>query len=311
MDFLVTGGAGFIGSAIVRRLCQNGFSVRVLDNLSTGNISNLDDYIGKIEMIEGDILDNHTVKKALDGVKYVFHLAALPSINRSIENPIESNRVNIEGTLNLLVAAKEQKTERFVFSSSSSVYGSNPLLPRSEDTLPQPISPYAIQKFASELYCKIFFELYGLKTFILRYFNVYGPRQNPHGPYAAVIPKFITGIKNGERPIIYGDGRQTRDFTFVEDVVDANILCCSAPPSEAGKVFNIAGGSNVSIIELYGLICKIMGKKDILPLFAEPRKGEVRDSLASIEKAQTCLNWKPYTSLESGLAQTVAFFANK
>ena len=225
VEYLVTGGAGFIGSNIVRRLVADGCSVRVLDNLSTGRMSNIQDLMGDIELLEGDICDAATAARAVAGVKFVLHLAARPSVARSVEDPLTSDMMNVRGTLMMLVAARDAGVERFVFSSSSSVYGNTPVLPKQEDMTPGPLSPYAVQKLTGEHYCRVFHELYGLKAYVLRYFNVFGPRQNPKSQYSAVVPFFIDKLKNDEAPPIHGDGEQTRDFTFVDDVIAAN-LCC-------------------------------------------------------------------------------------
>ena len=226
MKYLVTGGAGFIGSNLVAKLVRTGKKVRVLDNFSTGKLGNLSEFGSKVEVLKGDIRDLKTARRAVKGIKYVFHEAALPSVPRSVADPLTSNEVNIGGILNMLVASRDEGVERFIFASSSSVYGDTPVLPKKEDMLPAPLSPYAVHKLTGEHYCRIFFTLYGLKTFALRYFNVFGPRQDPASHYAAVIPLFLSAIRANKSPTIYGDGNQTRDFTFVDDVVSANI-CCS------------------------------------------------------------------------------------
>jgi nucleoside-diphosphate-sugar epimerase len=308
MEFLVTGGAGFIGSNIVRRLVEKKKSVRVLDNLATGRIENIKDLMSSIDFIGCDIRDMETVKKAVKGVKYVLHLAALPSVPRSVKDPETSNEINVTGTLNMLVASRDAGVERFVFSSSSSVYGDTPTLPKREDMVPAPLSPYAVQKLTGEHYCRIFFRLYGLKTFALRYFNVYGPRQNPKSQYAAVIPLFVESLKEGKSPTIYGDGKQTRDFTFVDDVVAANLRCCSAPAKAAGDVYNIAGGNRISVNRLADTLARLM-KKDVKAVHAGARPGDVRDSQGAAAKAGKALDWKAKVPFETGLKRTVEFFA--
>jgi UDP-glucose 4-epimerase len=307
MEYLVTGGAGFIGSNIVKRLVREKKQVRVLDNLLTGRMENLKDIISQIEFIQGDITDENTVRHAIQGVKYVLHLAALPSVPRSVEDPVTSDRINCYGTLLLLVAARDAKVKRFVFSSSSSVYGDTPTLPKKEDMPPAPVSPYGVQKLSAETYCRIFYKLYGLETFSLRYFNVFGPGQNPHSQYAAVIPLFIKAIAQNKPPTIFGDGEQTRDFTYVDDVVDANLLCCTAPTKSAGKVFNIARGGRVSINELANTIMKIMGKNPGV-IHTDPRPGDILHSQADISLAERELGWKPKADFEDGLRKTIEYF---
>lgn len=308
MDFLVTGGAGFIGSHVTQALVERGSSVRVLDNLSTGRLSNLDGLTGRIDWRQGDIRDRAAVAQAMDGVRCVLHLAALPSVGRSVKDPVSSNDNNVTGTLNLLVAARDAGVERFVFSSSSSVYGNTPVLPKKEDMPPKPLSPYAAQKLMGEHYIRLFHSLYGMKTFALRYFNVYGPRQDPDGPYAAAIPRFIGLLKEGKPPVVYGDGNQTRDFTFVRDVVAANLACSTAKDEAAGQVMNIAGGGRVSILDLIAALQRIMGTR-ISPRMEPERRAEVRDSQGDVTLAGRLIGWKPGTTLEKGLAETVRFFA--
>jgi nucleoside-diphosphate-sugar epimerase len=309
MEYLVTGGAGFIGSNIVRSLVEKKKSVRVLDNLATGRIENIRDIMNSLDFIGCDIRDGETVRKAVKGVKYVIHLAALPSVPRSVKDPETSNDVNLTGTLNMLLAARDEGVERFVFSSSSSVYGDTAELPKRENMAPAPLSPYGAQKLAGEYYCNIFCRLYGLKTFSLRYFNVFGPRQNPKSQYAAVIPLFIESIRTGKPPIIHGDGKQTRDFTFVDDVVAANLRCCAAPAKAAGEVYNIAGGNRVSINRLAETLAKIM-KKDVKPVHDDERSGDIRDSQGDPSKARKALGWKTKVQFEAGLKKTVEFFTN-
>ena len=310
MDYLVTGGAGFIGSNIVRHLVAQGKSVRVLDNLASGRMTNIQDLLGKIHFIEGDIRNPETARTAANGVTNVLHLAAMPSVQRSVQDPVMADQVNIGGTLNMLVAARDAGVRRFVFSSSSSVYGDTPELPKREDMLPMPLSPYAVQKLAGEHYCRIFRGLYGLPAYVLRYFNVFGPRQNPKSQYAAVIPLFIQAIGRNKPPTIHGDGEQTRDFTFVEDVVRANLCCCEAPESAAGDVYNVACGTRISINELAETIARLL-KKDIRALHDAAAPGDVRDSQGDSSKARRVLSWNWKVSFEDGLRATIDYFAGQ
>ena len=309
-ELLVTGGAGFIGSNFVRRLVKNGRGVRVLDDLATGRQSNLEDLADRIEFVQGDIRDAQTAQRAVAGVRYVLHLAALPSVARSVEDPVTSNDVNVNGTLCMLVAARDAGVERFVLSSSSSVYGNTEELPKREDMPAMPLSPYAVQKLTGEHYCRIFHGLYGLNTFVLRYFNVFGPRQNPKSQYAAVIPLFIQAYQRGEPPRIDGDGGQTRDFTFVADIVRANLCCCEAAESAAGGVYNVARGDRISILQLAEQLAAIMGS-DIKPAHGPARPGDVRDSQADASRAQAHLGWSSGTTFEEGLRETVAYFVGE
>ena len=310
MDNLVTGGAGFIGSNLVRALVEYGESVRVLDNFSTGRHENLAGIEDRVDVVEGDITDTSAAEEALSGVKRVYHVAARPSVVRSVEDPAGSSRVNIGGTLNMLEASRAAGVETFVFSSSSSVYGDTPELPKHEAMMPCPLSPYALQKLTGEHYCRLYRELYGMRTFALRYFNVFGPRQDPKSDYAAVIPAFVDAALNGRNPVIHGDGGQTRDFTFVADVVSANIACASAPDSAAGEIYNAAGGLRTSIKELAGMIIDITGA-DVEPEYGDLRPGDVRDSQADSTRARELLGWQPRVSFEDGLKQTVEWFRSK
>ena len=311
-NVLVTGGAGFIGSHLVEVLLKKGYKVRVIDNFITGKkenlafIQSLDIPSEQIEIIEGDIREIETCRKVMEDIDYVLHQAALPSVPRSIEDPFTTNEINIKGTLNLLWAAKEKGIKRFIYASSSSVYGDQPISPKTETLIPQPLSPYAGSKLAGEYYCSIFYHVYGLETVSLRYFNVFGPRQDPNSPYAAVIPKFITAFLQDKSPEIYGDGEQTRDFTYVLDVVTANILAMKTP-GIGGEVFNIAYGQSTSINQLAGIIKDILQTK-IEPIHVAPRPGDIRHSLASIEKAKKQLNYFPKWKLEEGLKKTVEYY---
>lgn len=305
--YLVTGGAGFIGSNVVHHLAGRGERVRVLDDFSTGRRENLIGLEGKVEVIAGDLRSREAVAKAVAGVRYILHIGALPSVIRSVEDPWTANEVNIDGTLNLLIAARDAGVERLVFSSSSSVYGDTPVLPKREDMIPTPLSPYALHKLAGEHYCRMFSSLYGLKTFSLRYFNVFGPRQNPKSDYAAVIPLFVRAYLEDRAPVIHGDGKQTRDFTFVEDIVRANLACCTAPDSAAGGVFNVAWGNRITINELADTIAKILGKT-MKPTHVASRAGDVRDSQADSSRANNILGWTPQVSFADGLARTIAWY---
>lgn len=297
--YLVTGGAGFIGSNIVEELLKKGEFVRVLDNFSTGRRSNLEPFKNDIDLIEGDIRSYHVVQKACQGIDFVLHQAALPSVPRSIFDPITSNEVNVNGTLNILHAAKECKVKRVIYASSSSVYGDNPKSPKSEDFTPNPKSPYAVSKLTGEYYCKVFYQIYGLETVSLRYFNVFGLRQDPNSQYAAVIPKFLKMLKNGQSPTINGDGTQSRDFTFVKNNVEANIIACTAP-NAAGKVFNIACGESYSLNQLVEMLNTILGT-NIEPIYGPERSGDVKHSLADIQKAKEDLNYRPLIMFKEGL----------
>lgn len=306
--YLVTGGAGFIGSHIVKRLVEQGEKVRVLDNFLTGSKRNLEDVLDGIEMIEGDIRDSGMVRRAMSGIRYCLHQAALPSVPRSIEDPLTSHDINVNGTLTMLLAAREEGVERFVYASSSSVYGNLPVLPKSEDLPTRPLSPYAINKLAGELYVRSFYSLYGLQTVSLRYFNVFGPGQDPQSPYAAVVPLFISAMEKDLPATIHGDGLQSRDFCYVDNVVSANLLACTAPAERAsGKAFNVACGERYSIIELFNRLNELMGKR-IEPVHTPPRNGDVRDSLADISQARQALGYEPLVGFAEGLRRTVEWF---
>lgn len=311
MKYLVTGGAGFIGSNIVRHLLEQGNEVRVLDNFSTGKRENLFPFTdnNNFSLFEGDIRSFHTVRKAVQGVDYVLHQGALPSVPRSIHDPLTSNEVNILGTLNILEAAKECGTKRVVFASSSSIYGSNLALMKHEDLPVMPMSPYAITKYAGERYCQLFFQLYGLETVCLRYFNVFGPNQDPSSEYSAVIPKFIKLIYENQRPVIFGDGTQSRDFTYVQNNIEANLLACNAKGAE-GQVFNIGCGSSYDLVTLVKEINRLLGK-NIEPIFKDIRTGDVKHSLADISKARSVLGYNVSVDFISGLEKTVAHFLEK
>ncbi len=303
--YLVTGGAGFIGSNIVLELVRQKKAVRVLDNFSTGKRENILPVIDEIELIEGDIRSYHTVREAVDNVDFILHQAALPSVPRSIRDPITTNEVNVTGTINILDAAREANVHRVVFASSSSIYGDLDTLLKTEDMLPKPLSPYAVSKLAGEKYCQAFTRLYGLETVCFRYFNVFGPHQDPSSQYSAVIPRFIRMMKSDERPTIFGDGTQSRDFTFVENVVQANLKACSEGHENiSGEVINVACGKRISINELVKSI-NILIDKNIEPILAEPRPGDVKHSLANIGKARQFLNYDVKVEFFDGLKKIV------
>ena len=305
---VVTGGAGFIGSHLAKELIRQGYHVIILDHLSTGKLENIEDLLGKesVEFVKDSITDLPLLQKIFHDVDYVFHQAAIPSVPRSIDNPLASHDVNVSGTLNVLLAARRNSAKKVIYASSSSVYGDTPTLPKREDMMPNPLSPYAVTKLAGEYYCLVFHQVYGLPTVCLRYFNVYGPRQDPTSQYAAVIPKFITRAFEGNPPIIFGDGKQTRDFTFIKDVVEANIR---AVKSNACGLFNIARGESVTINELAKLVINIVGK-NIELIHQEPRAGDVRHSLADISRARA-FGYEPKYSLEEGLRDTIRSFKHE
>lgn len=303
---VVTGGAGFIGSNIVDRLVAEDNEVVVIDNLLTSKANNLKDVMSRIKFVNGDIQDLDLLAREFEGIDYVLHQAALASVPRSIENPIASNQNNIDGTLNVLVAARDAGVKRVVYAASSSAYGNTPTLPKHEGMAPDPLSPYAITKLVGEQYCKVFYDIYGMETVALRYFNVFGPRQDPNSQYAAVIPKFITAMLNDERPVIFGDGEQSRDFTYVQNNVDANLLACTAA-NAAGRMFNIACGERITLNQLVEVLSDILGK-DIEPLYEEERAGDVKHSLADITLARDVLDYEPEYGFREGLVKTVEWF---
>jgi len=307
--FLVTGGAGFIGSHIVDYLLQNNAAeVVVLDNLSEGYKNNIAQWLSdeRFKFIEGDICNYETVKRAMKGIDFVSHQAALGSVPRSIKDPIATNNANVTGFLNVLNAAREAQVKRIVFASSSSVYGDSPILPKVENQIGQPLSPYAVTKRVNELYADVFYKTYGMEVIGLRYFNIFGPRQNPDGPYAAVVPLFIRSILTHQAPFINGDGGQTRDFTYVENAVQANIKALfTAHPDAPGKIYNVAVGERVSILEMYQILRDFAGK-GIDALHREAREGDIRDSLANITLAKTLLGYDPQIKMREGLERTLA-----
>ena len=305
--FLVTGGAGFIGSNLVEALLERGETVRVLDDFSTGKRANLETFSDQITLIEGSITEEAACRRAVAGVDYVLHLAALPSVPRSVEDPVGTNEVNVNGTLNMLVASRDAGVKRFVFAASSAAYGDNPASPKREDMLVGPLSPYAVQKVTGELYCRMFYTLYGLETVALRYFNVFGPRQDPNSQYAAVVPRFITMFLRNEAPVIDGDGEQSRDFTFVANVIHANLLACEAPSAAAGQVFNIACGERISVNELARQVREQVGAK-VEAEHGPARIGDVKHSLADIDKARRLLGFEPVALFDEGMKRVVAWY---
>lgn len=314
MRAVVTGGAGFIGSNLAEELANRGTEVIILDDLATGKMENIADLLksksAEVRFVKGSVTNLELLKSIFndEDVDCVFHQAAIPSVQRSVEDPRVTNEVNVNGTLNVLIAAKECGVEKVVYASSSSVYGDTPELPKREDMKPNPKSPYAVSKLTGEEYCTVFAEVYGLKTVSLRYFNVYGPKQDPASEYAAVIPRFITRVLANKPPIIYGDGEQTRDFTFVKDVVHANILALASKRGEG--VFNIASGRRISVNELAHMIIR-MTEKDLKPVYTEARKGEIKHSLADVSLAKEKLGYEPEYNLEEGLKETFLFQRNR
>jgi UDP-glucose 4-epimerase len=304
--YLVTGGAGFIGSHIVAELVRRKQTVRVVDNFSTGRRQNIKEFWDKAEVIAGDIRDLDLMKKVTEGVDYVLHQAALPSVERSVKDPLTTNQVNVNGTLNLLEASKLNKVKVFVFASSSSVYGNTPKLPKRENMPPDPLSPYALSKLGGERYCKLFYQLYRLNTISLRYFNVFGPRQDPHSHYSAVIPRFILALVRGEPATIYGDGRQSRDFTYISNVVKANLLACENKNSW-GEVINVACGKRFSVNQLFKELSRSLGNH-IKPIYTKPRPGDVRHSLADISKSKKLLKYSVEVDFSAGLKKTIDWF---
>ena len=305
-NYLITGGAGFIGSHSCEQLVKDGQRVRVLDNLSTGKQENLIGILGDVELLKGDIRDPRIVTEAMKEIDIVFHEAALGSVPRSVADPIGTHETNINGTLNILLAARDSGVKRVVYASSSSVYGESLDLPKHEKMMPAPLSPYALSKLTGEHYCTLFNKAYGLDTVSLRYFNIFGPKQDPDSEYAAVIPRFLTSLIRDERPLIYGDGLQTRDFTFIENTVEANLLASEAEDVQ-GKVFNIACGQRYTILDLLNNLKELLGSK-VEAIFKPPREGDVRDSLASIEAARNAFGYRVVVGFEEGLRRTVRWF---
>jgi UDP-glucose 4-epimerase len=309
--YLITGIGGFIGSSLARALLAKKETVRGVDNFSTGRRENLTEILPRIDLREADVLDLDALHKACAGVDYVLHQAAIPSVPKSVLDPLGNNRANVDGTVNVLVAARDAKVKRVVYAASSSAYGDTPTLPKHEAMTPNPISPYAVAKLASEHYMISFFRCYGLETVALRYFNIFGPRQDPSSPYSGVLAKFITQMLRGEQPAIYGDGEQSRDFTYIDNAVEANLLACHAPASEAaGKVFNVATGTRVTLNETFQLL-RGMTSYAGQPNYGPERGGDIKHSLADISLAEKLLGYKPKVNFEEGLRRTVDWYRSR
>jgi nucleoside-diphosphate-sugar epimerase len=306
MRYVVTGGAGFIGSNTVDELIRRGETVIVLDDLSSGKEDNLAEVRSKISFIKGSITDLEAVRKAMQSADYVIHLAARTSVPRSVKDPIDTNKINVEGTLNVLVAARDAKVKRVVFAASSSAYGETPTLPKVETMQPEPISPYGVAKYAGELYAQMFGRVYGLENVSLRYFNIFGPRQDPDSPYSGVLAKFCTAFLEKTQPLVFGDGEQSRDFTFIENAVAANLLACEAP-NASGKVFNVGTGTRVTLNQTLALLANLTGNK-LETKYEPPRDGDIRDSQADITQAREVLDYQPLVTFEEGLRRTVEWY---
>ncbi|MER3428218.1 MAG: LPS biosynthesis protein WbpP [Pyrinomonas sp.] len=304
---LVTGGAGFVGSHIAAALIERGLRVRIIDDLSTGHRENLEEIGGDFDFIHASLLDEAALDRALEGVEIVFHQAAIPSVPRSVEKPHETHRACVEATFSLLEAARRRKVRRLIYAASSSAYGDQPTLPKSEEMRPDPLSPYAAAKLVGEYYCQVWTRTYGLETVALRYFNVFGPRQDPSSPYSGVISRFIAALMKGERPLIFGDGEQSRDFTYVENVVQANLKAAESP-SAVGYVINVGNGCRVTLNQLLEALKKLTGRTDLEPEYHQPRPGDVRHSLADITRARQLLGYEPTVGLEEGLRRTIEWW---
>jgi len=306
--YLITGIGGFIGSSLARALLSRGEQVRGVDNFCTGKRENLADILDRIDFHEADIVDLAAMHKACAGVDFVLHQAAIPSVPKSVLDPLGSNQANVDGTVNVLIAARDAKVKRLVYAASSSAYGDTPTLPKREDMKPDPISPYAVAKLASEHYLISFYRCYQLETVALRYFNIFGPRQDPSSPYSGVLAKFITAMLGGEQPSIYGDGEQSRDFTYIDNAVEANLLACKAPAAKvAGQMFNVATGRRVSLNETFKLLQPLTSYKG-QPKYGPERGGDIKHSLADISKAEAGLGYKPKIDFEEGLRRTVEWY---
>ncbi|MEC7500656.1 MAG: SDR family oxidoreductase [Planctomycetota bacterium] len=304
--FLVTGGAGFIGSHIATALVERGDQVRVLDNLSTGHLDNLAHLADRVEFIEGDLVDGEKIARAVQGVDCIFHQAALASVPRSVEAPLDTNAACVTGTVTLLDAARRAGVRRLVYAASSSLYGDKPTSSKRETDLPDPISPYGAAKLAAEYYCHAFTATYGFETVALRYFNVFGPRQDPGSPYSAVIPLFITAILENRQPVIFGNGLQSRDFTYIANVVHGNLLAADAE-GVAGRSFNVAAGRSVTLLEMLAMLNKYLGT-DVEPEFADPRPGDILESLADISAARAAMNYEPQVGFEEGISRSIDYY---
>jgi UDP-glucose 4-epimerase len=303
---LVTGGAGFIGSHIVEALVGRGDRVRVLDNLCSGRLSNLEPFAQRFELIRGDLTSTADVQRAVEGVEVIFHQAALASVPLSVERPLDTHAACVTGTLNLLDAARRAGVRRLVYAGSSSAYGDQPTSAKRETDLPAPISPYGTAKLAAEYYCQAFTATYGLETVCLRYFNVFGPRQDPGSPYSAVIPLFITAMLSGRQPTVYGDGLQSRDFTYIANVVHGNLLAADAP-GVAGRVFNVADGRSITLVQLIASLNQVLGTQ-VAPYHAPPRAGDIRESMADITQARLHLGYEPQVNFEEGLRRSIEYY---
>jgi nucleoside-diphosphate-sugar epimerase len=301
---LVTGGAGFIGSHIASALLASGARVRVLDDLSTGHLENIDEIGSAVEFIEGSVADPNKLDRALDGVELVFHEAAIPSVPRSVENPLQTHVASVDGTFSLLLAARDKKVRRLIYAASSSAYGDQPTLPKVEDMSPDPLSPYAVAKLVGEYYCKVFSRVYDLETISLRYFNVFGPRQDPGSQYSGVVSRFISCLLNNERPVIYGDGEQSRDFTYIDNVVSANLKAAETREG-IGRVFNVANGDRVTLNQLLAELKDLTGNPKVTAEYKEPRVGDVRHSLADVTAARQLLGYESIVDLRDGLQRTI------
>jgi len=304
--YVVTGGGGFIGSHIIENLVRQRNTVKVIDNFSTGKRENIDAFKNDVEIIDADLAETKNLAQFLKGADYVIHQAAIPSVPKSILDPLKSHNANVNGTLNLLLACRDAGVKRFVYASSSSLYGDSPTLPKHESMMPNPLSPYGAQKLFAEMYCQVFTKAYGLETVSLRYFNVFGPRQDSTSQYSGVLALFIPAVLQGRRPTIYGDGLQSRDFTYVQNVVEANLLACKVP-GVAGQVFNVACGDRITVNSMLHQINKIVGV-DISPIYAEPRSGDIKHSQADITRAREHLGYEPKVSFEEGLRATVEWY---
>ncbi len=306
---LVTGGAGFIGSHIASALAAAGARVRVIDDLSTGYRENLQEIKGDLDFVQGSLADERTLAKAVEDVELVFHEAAIPSVPRSVENPRQTHVASVESTFSLLLAARDRKVRRLVYAASSSAYGDQPTLPKVETMLPEPLSPYAVAKLVGEHYCQVFTRVYGLETVSLRYFNVFGPRQDPSSTYSGVVSRFISDLLGGKRPVIYGDGEQSRDFTYIENVVDANLKAAETSKG-IGQVINIANGKRITLNQLLHELKSLTNKPDVSADYQEPRAGDVKHSLADITRARELLGFEPRVGLRSGLEFTIDWWKN-
>ena len=308
--YVITGIAGFIGSSLAHALLQRGEQVRGVDNFSTGKRENLAGVMDRIEFREADLLDLDAMTRACQDVDYVLHQAAIPSVPKSVQDPLGNNRANVDGTLNLLVAARDANVKRVIYAASSSAYGDTPTLPKHEDMPPNPISPYAVAKLAGEHYMRSFYRCYGLETICLRYFNIFGPRQDPSSPYSGVLAKFISQMLNGAQPTIFGDGKQSRDFTYIDNVIEANLLACKTSPEAVGQVFNIATGHRFDLNQTFHLLKKLTGYTGDIK-YAPERSGDVKHSLADISRAEKHLGYKPKVNFEQGLERTVAWYRSQ